>query len=840
MRFFSALLIIVAMLLVQDAEARRGFARAAGVQSINRAITSQVRQIFKPTFRIKSRYAAPMTALDMDKSGKWLASGNEKGELQLWRMKSGQRALNLPAQSGAAVQQVLFVPSRVAISETTGRVRTRSATRRPEYLLAGYRDGTATLWNLRTEMAVRQFGPLQGELVGMGVHIRGRLFMASNTGETALFNIQTGAKESGVKHALGPLSAAAISHNGRRLALASKQGGLELWRIDISRRILQLPGRGTEITALAWNENDDLVVGRSDGSLSKVEEGDDKYSKTWQGHDNAIRVLRFSSSGEMLASGSADHAVRVWDKGALSGGSGATTRGIGGGGFGGFGGDEEDEDSFGGGFGSGSSSSSEKSVLKGHKKPINDLLFMPGKKGLLFSAGEDRMVRLWQTAKQKEQLRLVSMREGWAAVTPEGFFDGTLDGNNEERLDAIHWSGDKDSYAIDGFMERYYTPALMGRVVAGKKLPKLDETSRPDVEKGIGYPPAVTWLSPNAESAVPGESEVSFKVTNRGGGIGEVRLYHNGRIVNPEKGQVEKQEGKNEVHTYRFTIPWLAGKNTLRAVALSDQRIEGSPQELSVNHAGGLRKSGNIHIFVVGINEYYLKELTLNFGVPDARGVLTFFQDNRLDLFKGKAFYQLYDAAATRESIFDVLAQRLESIPVEDTVVLYLAGHGEIVDDVWYFLPHELDDTTDGRISGQGLSSRNIGQKLAKIPARNLLMVVDACKSGSLADSLTRFEERRPMAMLSRSTGVHIATSTTSEQLANELGTLGHGVFTYTLLKGLEGEADRFPKDGKLNVMELLKHVRERVPELSEELELDEQNPTMYMRGADFPLIHLQ
>jgi len=45
------------------------------------------------------------------------------------------------------------------------------------------------------------------------------------------------------------------------------------------------------------------------------------------------------------------------------------------------------------------------------------------------------------------------------------------------------------------------------------------------------------------------------------------------------------------------------------------------------------------------------------------------------------------------------------------------------------------------------------------------------------------FEDRKVLSQLSRSTGGHIVGASTMSQFAAEVQELGHGVFTYTLLR---------------------------------------------------------
>ncbi|MBL0273805.1 MAG: caspase family protein [Chitinophagaceae bacterium] len=91
------------------------------------------------------------------------------------------------------------------------------------------------------------------------------------------------------------------------------------------------------------------------------------------------------------------------------------------------------------------------------------------------------------------------------------------------------------------------------------------------------------------------------------------------------------------------------------------------------------------------------------------------------------------------------------------------------------------------------------------------------------------------MFQLARSTGFTVLSSTSQEQFASEMKALGHGLFTYALLNGLNGEAD-LKKDGKITVKEIELYINEVIPSLSEKYKGSQQFPQSFSRGMDFPL----
>ena len=116
---------------------------------------------------------------------------------------------------------------------------------------------------------------------------------------------------------------------------------------------------------------------------------------------------------------------------------------------------------------------------------------------------------------------------------------------------------------------------------------------------------------------------------------------------------------------------------------------------------------------------------------------------------------------------------------------------------------------------------------------------MDACQSGGSVELLAMrgSQEEKAIAQLSRSAGIHVMASAGSEQNAKEITQLGHGLFTYVLLKAMSGAADGAPKDGKITIYELKSYLDDQVPELNRQYSGKIQYPYTFSRGHDFPIV---
>lgn len=436
-------------------------------------------------------------------------------------------------------------------------------------------------------------------------------------------------------------------------------------------------------------------------------------------------------------------------------------------------------------------------------------------------------------------------RNDWIAWTPDGRYAASTDGDA-----LIGWHLDQgadlaaDFLPLSRFAERYHDPAG----VAGVLVPRPTESTRPavDIRKGLSLPPLVRLdLATKAGKVVNELLEVDVVASDRGAGVDELRLRLNGKVVATRSlVQIVKaaktartlkpqKAVKRETRT-RFSVRLEPGRNELEAIALGSNRVESEPVRLQVD-APKSPERPLLHVLAIGVNTYRNSALNLDYSVPDASGVAEFFKAVPRNLFRDVRVHEMFDHQATRANILEALRHLRESRP-EDAVLVYLAGHGETLVDDWFFIPHDvIAPEQPEKLRQGGLSSQDLALELKAIPARKIVILIDACKSGAAASGFRGLQDRRALAQLSRATGTHLIAATTKEQLASELPTLGHGVFTYTLLQGLQGKATSGSKD--VTARKLMVYVEQALPELTKRYRAEEQYPVVNSTGMDFPLV---
>jgi TPR repeat protein len=258
---------------------------------------------------------------------------------------------------------------------------------------------------------------------------------------------------------------------------------------------------------------------------------------------------------------------------------------------------------------------------------------------------------------------------------------------------------------------------------------------------------------------------------------------------------------------------------------------------------------------VVGISHYGPAASSaiksLKYARNDAQDFYHFLLTPQGGAFPKEHVRLLLDEDATSSALNSGMRDFLGQAGPDDLVVIYVAAHG-VPDpnhqNVVYLLTYDADLN---RLGGTAFDMDGIGEALRKtVQAKRVAVFVDACHAGAVSVAPAGTEARsaaidnetinRYLTELGRSNkGVaELSASRTNESsYEGEKWGGGHGAFTYYLLEGLHGAAD---KDGDhiVTFQELIDYVSEKVPAATE----GHQHPTPSFGSAqdlDFPLAAL-
>ncbi len=228
------------------------------------------------------------------------------------------------------------------------------------------------------------------------------------------------------------------------------------------------------------------------------------------------------------------------------------------------------------------------------------------------------------------------------------------------------------------------------------------------------------------------------------------------------------------------------------------------------------------YALVVGIAKY--KNLPpkqqLHFPERDAEAIYSILISPEGGNFRAENVHKLIGEQATLANLKRELEQWLPSVAQpEDRVLVYFAGHGFVVKGTPYLAPYDFDLNN---IKATAYPMARLGSTFGgKIKAKWKVLLTDSCHSGAISPDADIRTINRSLLDLSQSVFSLTASRDRERSFESEDWGGGHGIFTYYVVRGLEGSADD-NNDGLVTADELGEYVHRNVREATNGL----QNPT--------------
>lgn len=450
----------------------------------------------------------------------------------------------------------------------------------------------------------------------------------------------------------------------------------------------------------------------------------------------------------------------------------------------------------------------------------------------VISRHNDGTFRLWDVKTGAELVQFVSFsNDEWISITPDGYYNASPNGDKH-----LNVRIGNNVYGIENYRETFFRPDLVKIALSGGSLKGYLNLA--DVKQAPQIEIFDTPLTVSGD-----ELSVKLKLTDTGGGIGDVRLYLNGSAVKLDATRglkaVNKVRAQGIIRSY--TIRLARGDNIIRAVAFNaENTMQSNPAEHTVTATFTPKSKPTLHALVVGINEFKNPKLRLQYAVPDADLFSQTLHKGASGLFGKVNIIRLTTPEQTTSDSIAAELNKLQSINPEDLFILFVASHGTVDDGEYFLITSNVGSTSTVKLKTDALSQEKIKSLVANIPATKKVIVLDTCNAGQMSDSLQMAMLTRGMSedtafkILSRAVGSTILSSATSTQEALE-GYKGHGLFTWVLTEGMQGKADK-GKTGLIKTNDLVDYVESVVPEIAERYFKRKQYPTTAVSGQGFPI----
>lgn len=234
--------------------------------------------------------------------------------------------------------------------------------------------------------------------------------------------------------------------------------------------------------------------------------------------------------------------------------------------------------------------------------------------------------------------------------------------------------------------------------------------------------------------------------------------------------------------------------------------------DVDVPPAATIKPQRNRYAVVIGVEQYRQGLATVEFASHDAR-VMRDYLTKTLG-FPEENVVMLVNEQAAKSDVEKYIERWLPNRVEQDgSVLIYYSGHGapNPITQEGFLIPYDGDPTF---LEVTGYSLKRLYDHLGKLPAKEVVVMLDSCFSGSGERSVIA-KGMRPAVInvenpLLAGEKVVVLTAGTGAQTSSTYHQKSHGLFTYFVLKGLQGAADG-NQDRKIDLTELYSYLKPQV-----------------------------
>jgi WD40 repeat protein len=741
------------------------------------------------------------------------------------------------------------------------------------FLLSGnYFDKSLTLWDLLEGKELRTFKGHTKEVYSVAISPDGNYVASGSFDHTVnVWDKETGDKKATFSGHTDKVKSVAFSPDSQKVVSGADDRTIRIWNID----------RGTEAKTITWQsaeEYDGIIsvtfspdgryilshsykektlwdafsgqqikslgpdmlsnaVFSPDGkfTLTKVGDGqikmmsivDNETIMIFNGQEEVGISVAFSPNGRYVLSGNRDGILKLWD----------TTTG------------------------------EELRQLKGHLGAIHNVSFTPDGK-YATSGSMDSTTRLWNIANGKEIAKFIHFNNNeWIVITPEGYYNSSLNGHKN-----LNIRMGMNVYGIDQFYDVFYRPDI---VMAKLKDEDIKPLITLTIDDAIKNPPPEVNFSSIPSDSTTSKVKVCYQAKNIGGGIGEVRLFHNGKLIqsdgyyrdvakSPITGKIQLasldsktiredmrsiaiksktefspivSKAKRDLYENCLEVQAVPGENEVSVTAFNKDNTVQSYMKTTSFKANIEAEEPHLYILIVGIDKYNDQNINLKYAVKDAGNIKEKLISQSATLYKPENIHTiiLTDKEATKANIQKNIADLSKNINPTDGFILFVAGHGVLLQNQYFMLTNDFNGTIS---DNSMISSNEIVEASTQIKSLSQLFIFDTCHAGGVDYIVSGLYDAR-MSVLAKKMGLHIYASANDKQTAMD-GYKGNGLFTYTLLDGLNNNKDADKNnDGKVSVVGLGGYSKKMTTDISKKIG-HSQTPLIINFGKDYPIYKLQ
>jgi uncharacterized caspase-like protein/WD40 repeat protein len=451
--------------------------------------------------------------------------------------------------------------------------------------------------------------------------------------------------------------------------------------------------------------------------------------------------------------------------------------------------------------------------LGGHTGEVHAMA-EAGTARLLATGSADQTIRLWNLETRELVVSMFFSPDDWVMWTPQGYYHSSPNGDALVGWQ-VNQGPDREARFVRArqLKQHLHSPEIVRRAIilgsAGQAVRELRPTDSRLDELLRRRPPEFEIRVAEGVQAADGFVAIEIVGAQEAGtDVNEFAVLSNEKRIDQfaarDAGggdriiiEVPVEDGQNEILISGVNEFGYVTERGVTALGRKGQRDE---------------KKGKLWVVAVGVEEYPNlptdcsgRSCDLDFPVDDAAEFLRVVAQKTAPLYEEMEALVMVnrdalDADPERAALIERLAgdrgvldpesraigdeivDFLDLPGPDDTTIVFIAGHGINIDEDYYFIP------TDGRKQDEDRWRRSslvdwsdIQKSLERAKGRRILLL-DTCHAANAFNP--RLEKDAADAR------IVVFSATAANNTAAEMPQLGHGVFTWSILEGLRGQAN--------------------------------------------------
>jgi len=408
----------------------------------------------------------------------------------------------------------------------------------------------------------------------------------------------------------------------------------------------------------------------------------------------------------------------------------------------------------------------------------------------LLTGSEDGVIRMWNMETREEIIRYISFGNAdevgeWIAMLPSGYYNSSALGATLMKVET-----GEETFTIAQFSNALFRPDILSKSLKEGGSLKLERS----IENiAVQLPPIVEIIGPRTFSVTGDSIDVRVKITVRAGGLGNLKVTRipigqdtRPRLIGykPYMDSILNRYTENGMTVYEAVVsaPLVPGENVIGIAAYGeslDWESESARVNINTSWAGPDADKPVLYVLTMSIGEYQntSKVSTLDYTRNDANKFAELLLTQRNGgLYKDVVVVSREDGDITKKGFIDTFSELAKRVGRNDNFVFFYAGHGDVKDGDFYFVPH--DSIGADNPHENNITMNDIVSAITEIHAKHSLILLDTCNSGTLLEG----KETAFGRLIDQLNEKAIITATLGNQKALETDVEGHGLFTASLL----------------------------------------------------------